>query len=114
MKLSFAIILTGLALAVVSTVKAATITFEAPTEREDNTPLTPSEIAGFNVYTSTGEMVKQLAGDARTFDFPASSVTQSLYLTTVDTDGRESVYSQAAVIPKLIADPKPPVILSVE
>jgi hypothetical protein len=85
----------------------ASITYVAPTEREDNTPLAPSEIAGFKVYDSDGALVKQLASDARGFDQTTTSVIQSLFITTIDTDGRESVYSQEATIPATIANPKP-------
>lgn len=84
----------------------ATITYDAPTEREDNSPLLPSEIAGFKVYDSDGVLVKQLASDARSFDQITTSVMQSLFITTIDTDGRESSYSQVATIPATIAAPK--------
>ena len=85
----------------------ADITYVAPTEREDNTPLLPSEIAGFNVYDSTGTLVKALPSDARGFTQTTTSVIQSLFITTLDIDGRESVYSQEATIPATIANPKP-------
>lgn len=85
----------------------ATITYDAPTEREDNSPLLPSEISGFKVYDSTGTLVKQLPSDARGFTQATSSVIQSLFITTIDTDGRESGYSQEATIPATIANPKP-------
>jgi len=86
----------------------ASVSYDAPTEREDNTPLAPSEIAGFNVYDSTGAVIKKLDGSARSFDLTAGSAEQSLYLTTLDTDGRESAFSAAVVIPAGKADPKSP------
>ena len=94
---------------------ADTITFDAPTEREDNTPLAPSEIQGFNVYDvgNGGSLVTTLPGTAREYTTPATTVDQSFAITTVDTDGRESVFSQIAIIPKLVTPPKAPTITGV-
>lgn len=85
----------------------ATVTYDAPTERVDGTPLAPSEIGGFNVYDSQGNVVKQLAGDVRDFQVTSTSALQSLYVTTVDTVGRESAYSAEVIIPAGVPDPKP-------
>ena len=84
----------------------ADVTFEAPTEREDNTALLPSEIGAFNVYDNAGVKVMTLTGDTNAFSVPADGKT--LYLTTVDTEGRESAYSEAVTIPLGKTDPKSP------
>ena len=87
----------------------ATITFTPPTEREDNTPLSPDEIAGYEVYNSDGVSVKSLPGDATSFTMGTTSAMQSLVVTTKDTDGRESsVYSQIVNVPASVSSPKPP------
>jgi len=91
----------------------ATITFIAPTEREDKSPLSASEIAGFTVHDSVGVEIMQLLPSVREFTIPTTSVTQSLFITTVDTDGRVSVYSQEATIPATVANPKPPTGITV-
>ena len=96
-----------MAFASMASADTANISFTAPTEREDNTPLAPEEIGGFNVFNEQGELVKQLPGDARSWTEPTTSAPQSRFVTTVDTDGRESVYSQQVTIPAGISDPKP-------
>ncbi|PCI06685.1 MAG: hypothetical protein COB77_06260 [Gammaproteobacteria bacterium] len=76
-----------------------TLTWTAPVEREDNSTLTLSEIAGYKVYY--GSMQGQYDNsinindgntESYTFtDFPAD--TYYFVITTVDTEGRESQYS---------------------
>ena len=91
----------------------ATITFTPPTEREDNTPLSPDEIAGYEVYNTDGVSVKSLPGDATSFTMGTTSAMQSLVVTTKDTDGRESVYSQIVNVPASVSNPKPPTGFSI-
>jgi len=75
------------------------ITWTAPTQREDNTPLLLSEIGKFNIYygTVSGDYQDTIAVDlnfATSYEI-INPPKEDLYfvLTTVDTDGRESVYS---------------------
>lgn len=92
---------------------ADTVTFQPPTEREDNSQLLPSEIQGYRVYDNSGNLITSLPAGATSFEVAPTSAEQTRYVTTLDTDGRESAYSEAAVVPKLVAKPKPPAILSV-
>ena len=96
----------------------ARVTWQAPTEREDNTPIAPEEIAGFNVFDTQGVEVLEvcdpnparvtcLPSAAREFTIPTTSAIRQLFMTTVDTDERQSVYSQAIVIPATVGNPKP-------
>jgi len=82
------------------------VSFDPPTEREDNTPLDPAEIAGFRVYDEAGTVIMELLPTQTSFSVPA--LGQTLFLTTLDTDGRESVFSQPAVLPMGKANPKSP------
>lgn len=87
------------------------VSYIAPTEREDNTPLLPSEIGGFRVYDNAGNIIMELAAAATSFTVPAQG--QTLYLTCFDTDGRESSFSQAINIPVSETSPKAPTIIEV-
>lgn len=76
----------------------------APSAREDGSPLSPSEIAGFNIYygTEAGDYQDQIiiddpsAENAQVEELPPG--TYYLVVTAVDTDGRESLYSPEIVI----------------
>ena len=85
----------------------AKMTWTAPTEREDNTKLKPSEIKQYKVYYGTEPGMYDY-----TVDVPATGAvpekaeftlptgfTYYFVVTTVDTDGRESLYSQMVKIP---------------
>ena len=85
----------------------ATFTFIPPTEREDNSPLLPAEIGGYNVFVNgvineTSPLLPTATGF--TLDLPSGAHTVTV--TTMDTDGRESLFSTpvAADVP---FDPKP-------
>lgn len=95
--------------------RADSITFTPPTEREDGSQLLPSEIGSYNVYDlgnpSTPELT--LPGTATSFDLTPGSADRSFVITTKDTDGRESTYSQSFTIPKLTTRPKPPMNIRV-
>ncbi len=83
---------------------ALNLSWVAPSEREDGSGLSLSEIAGFRVYYGTK------SGDySNTIDIDDPSVTQTVLasissgtyfvvVTTVDTEGRESLYSSEVVI----------------
>ena len=70
----------------------ANITWTAPTERENNVLLPQSEIASYNLYLNKVLIVKGIPTIASTYtvEITGDSV---LNMTTVDTDGRESVPS---------------------
>jgi hypothetical protein len=88
----------------------------APTEREDNTLITISEISTFKVYDNGVERT-----DFDTYPLPNNSTGFSMFLdfgehnvnlTTVDTDGRESAYSETITF-RIHTNPKPPSGLTV-
>ena len=77
-----------------------TLSWIAPVEREDGTPISMSEIAGYRVYygTSQGNYSNQVevAGSA-TMQVTLSNLVAGTYyivVTTYDNDGRESDFSQ--------------------
>ena len=86
-------------------IAALSLTWVAPSEREDNTGLSLSEIAGFRIYygTETGNYQNQFevndgsADHAQIVDVPQSGAYY-LVMTTIDTDGRESSYSSELVV----------------
>jgi len=79
-----------------NTTSDITLSWASPTEREDNTPLTLSEIAGYKVYygTTSGQYNNSTiinSGDTTSYLFEAfASDTYYFAITTLDTDGRES------------------------
>lgn len=105
-------------------VMADTVNIFPPTEREEcieqdadgncikYDPLLPEEIGGFIVYDlgKGPDIVLELPGTARSFDLERTSVDQSIVITAVDTEGRESLFSNTVTVPKLISRPKPPVV----
>ena len=75
----------------------------APVEREDGTPLAMAEIAGYRVYygTSKGDYTSEveLKGSS-TMEITLENLVSGIYyfvVTTVDEDGRESVNSEEIV-----------------
>ncbi|MFV2004845.1 MAG: fibronectin type III domain-containing protein [Gammaproteobacteria bacterium] len=80
------------------------LSWTAPSEREDNEPISLSEIAGYKVYYGTSERnytesvdINDGSADGYTFkNFEAG--TYYFALTTYDTAGRESQYSAEVVI----------------
>jgi len=104
---------------------ASVISFTVPTQRMDSTPLLYKDIAHYNVYCGdkTGNYVRK-----DTVASPATKITiltvdwsklksainpgkNYCVLTTVDTNGRESVYSNEVVVNNnAAAAPKPPMI----
>jgi len=79
------------------------VNWTAPLEREDVTPLSLSEIAGYHVYygTEAGDYQNQLDVES---DLTAAQVpdllsgTYYVVVTAIDTDGRESLYSSEVVV----------------
>ena len=86
-------------------IAALSLTWVAPSEREDNTGLSLSEIAGFRIYygTETGNYQNQFevndgsADYAQIVDVPLSGAYY-LVMTTIDTEGRESSYSSELAV----------------
>ena len=80
------------------------VTWVAPSEREDDTGLSLSEITGYRIYygTETQNYQNQFKVDdssaeqAQIVDVPKG--TYYLVMTTIDSDGRESSYSPEVVI----------------
>lgn len=80
--------------------------FNHPIQREDGSTLTAAEIANFNLYVN-GVNTQSIPGTDNVFSIDLGPGSYDLNMTTVDTDGRESVYSNTLtqVIPAL---PNPP------
>jgi len=87
-----------------SSPNSAKLSWVAPSAREDNSVLILSEIAGFRIYYGTS------SGDySNTIDIDDHTATQAVMagipagtyfvaVTTVDVDGRESLYSAEVVV----------------
>lgn len=81
-----------------------TLSWVAPSEREDGTPISLSEIAGYRVYygSSMGSYPNQIdIMDGSAVQANLSSLFPGLYyfvVTTLDTDGRESSFSDEVSI----------------
>ena len=80
------------------------LSWVAPSEREDGTGLSPSEIAGFRIYygAKSGDYSNAVNIDDHTATQAVlaglPSGTYFVAVTTVDVDGRESLYSTEVVI----------------
>jgi len=80
------------------------LSWTAPSEREDNSPISLSEIAGYTVRygTTMGQypnMVTINDGSATSYTFSAFPAgTYYFVLTTIDTEGRESQNSGTATV----------------
>ena len=74
--------------------------WEAPSDREDGTPLSPAEIAGYRVYYGTVEGIypNQLTViDDKLVKGDIANIPSGKYfavVTTVDSEGRESNFSE--------------------
>ena len=83
---------------------ALSLNWTAPSEREDDTGLSLSEIAGYRIYygTEAGNYQYQFVvndGSAEQAQIVgAPSGIYYLVMTTIDVDGRESTYSQEVVL----------------
>lgn len=80
------------------------LSWVAPAEREDNSALSLSAIAGYKVYygTTQGQYPNSVTvndGTATGYTFNDLPVgTYYLVVTTIDTEGRESLYSSEVTI----------------
>jgi len=83
---------------------SVTLSWVPPTEREDGTPLLDNEICCYRIYwgTTPGNYINQIDIDGAVdsysdiTEFPPNIIY--LVLTTIDTDGRESMYSSELVL----------------
>ncbi|PCJ85769.1 MAG: hypothetical protein COA54_10225 [Thiotrichaceae bacterium] len=84
---------------------AKIFSWTAPVAREDESPIAMSEIAGYRIYfgTETGNYSQSIEVDDAyidviTLDALNTAGTYYIVITTVDTDGRESTYSEEIVL----------------
>lgn len=80
------------------------LSWVAPTQREDNTGISLSEIAGFKVYYGTVQGLypgNVIINDGSAVDYTLTSLpidnTYYFVITTLDTEGRESQHSAEVV-----------------
>ncbi|MCK4500845.1 hypothetical protein KAU11_10120 [Candidatus Babeliales bacterium] len=97
----------------------ASVVLTTPTQREDNTALGVSEIQGFNLYCGSISGDYQSQSNHPGATLPETIIAFSLQgdgdyycaVTTVDIDGRESLYSnEIALTVKTVGNPKAPII----
>jgi len=93
-------------------------------EREDNTPYLPADRRGYNVYieiAGSPPTAPVFTATAEAYDFsmpisdlgaPLAEGVYDMYITDVDTEGRESDYSAPLSFEIVVAVPKPPTGLS--
>jgi len=115
-------LIVGFILLIVSMIAFGAINFSwvAPSEREDNTPISLSEIAGYNIFCGTEVGVYPIMipipdGSSTGTVLENSELplgTNYCVMTTVDTDSRESQYSNIIVVEMTLekSPPKPPFI----
>jgi len=98
---------------------AAVLTMQTATEREDGSPLGLSEIKGHNIYCGTSTGAYGNANFVAGAQLPDTVVdpipgivlgTNYCVVTTVDIDGRESVYSNEFQVVATKSNPKQPMI----
>jgi len=87
---------------------ADTVSWTPPTEREDGTALPASEIAGYNIYNTQGTKINQAPIAGTSFWVDRIGTPQTLFVTTLDTENRESENSSGVVIPMLVVSPPNP------
>ena len=81
----------------------AVLSWVAPSEREDSTALSPSEIVGYRIYYGVESGIYQdpiVINDHTATQAQFSGIPSGAYfvvMTTVDTDGRESAWSAPEV-----------------
>ena len=83
-----------------ATTQGFALSWVAPVEREDGTPISMAEIAGYRVYygTTQGQYTNEIdITDGNTMQAALNNLVSGTYyivVTTYDMDGRESAYSQ--------------------
>jgi hypothetical protein len=90
----------------------ATLNWTAPTTRTDGTPLSPSEIASFNIFDAIGietsNQIGTVAGNITTFTTGSLVTgTHNFTVVVVDTTGHMSAASNVAsvMVPVVLAAP---------
>ena len=83
--------------------QSALLSWVAPAEREDNTPLSLAEIAGYRIYygLTTGDYQYDIeVSDASSTEINVSLPAATYYavMTTIDADGRESMFSNEVIL----------------
>ena len=89
-----------------SAASQALMTWVAPSEREDSSPISMAEIAGYRIYygDTQGSYPHQFEvnnaydGDVNSAELKLASGVYYAVVTTVDTDGRESAFSQEVAL----------------
>ena len=89
-----------------NTASSTLLTWVAPTAREDDTPLSMSEIAGYRIYygQTQGDYLHQLEiNDAYDNDIVSSELNLAagnyyVVITAIDMDGRESAFSEEVLL----------------
>lgn len=89
-----------------ATIPTSVVTWVAPAAREDNSPISMAEIAGYRIYYGEiqGEYQNQYEvddaydNDLDPTELGLSSGVYYLVITTVDTDGRESNFSEEVTV----------------
>jgi hypothetical protein len=82
------------------TLQNVTLSWVAPVEREDGTPISMSEIAGYRIYygETEGDYINEVdVHDRDTMQFTLKDLPEGTYyivVTALDMDGRESRYSE--------------------
>ena len=79
---------TGILIIALSYLPAAPLYWEAPTERTDGTPLSSEEIKQYWLYRDDGEKTGWIESPTYVYE------GHCYKMTTVDTDGRESDFSE--------------------
>ena len=86
----------------------------APTEREDATAISLSELGGFKIYYGTApdmynDSISINDNTATTYALLVpNGFTYHIVVTAIDTEGRESLYSPAIAVDLPLAAPKSP------
>jgi len=82
------------------------VSWTPPTERSDGSALTPPEIANYRVFDNDVALPDLVPGDATSVTLTLPPGDHRIYLTTIDTFGRESVPSEEKFVPG--GAPNPP------
>jgi len=94
---------TGVGLSSGASLNEVALSWLAPVEREDGTPISMAEIGGYRIYygTSQGNYTKQVSiSDSNTMHVTLSDLVSGTYyivITTYDMDGLESAYSMEVI-----------------
>lgn len=89
------------------------VTWDPPTQRVDGSNLPPSEIREYNIYVNASYH-STVDGQETTAGVVVNGAgNYCINVTTVDQDGRESVFSNEKCITIEVTNPKAPVLISI-